>query len=314
MARFQPYPGMTIQIGAALYEFVPHPLFPPEMEEVYVVEGGEALIYQIYDRAVNEVIALKVMKATYRGEQIARATTLLQAYAQIPGLALCQRVCLTRASHPQVIERYPELEYAILMPWIMGRSWSGFLQDQQASQMYTPRNAVTLALATAQVLWELEAHHVVHTDIAGSNIAFSPDYRRVELLDLENIFIPHLPARQRQSQGTPGYQHRHLPKEGQRHPAGDRFAGAILLAEMLAWCDPAIRAQTPPSAESLFQSHELQDQESARFQEVRQTIWSVCPAVLPLFDQAWASAELTQCPEMGTWALTLIEASMRTAP
>ncbi|HKD75080.1 MAG TPA: serine/threonine-protein kinase [Ktedonobacterales bacterium] len=311
MAKFQPTPGMRLQIGASIYEFVPHPLLPRDMGEVYVIEGGEAIIYQIYDRAVDEYIALKLMKFAYRGESIARATAQLQNYVQIPGLALCQRVCLTRASHPQVIALYPELEYAILMPWISGRSWAGFMQDRVASERYQPANAITLAMATAQVMWELEAHHVVHTDIAGSNIVFSPDYRRVELLDLENIFIPQLPARQRQSQGTPGYQHRHLPSEGQRHRAGDRFAGAILLAEMLAWADPAIRAQTSPDAESLFQPQELQDVNAPRFQAVRHAIWNICTSVLPLFDQAWTSKDLMSCPEMGTWALTLIEASVR---
>jgi hypothetical protein len=38
---------MTLQIGPARYSFLPHPLFPNDMEEVSLVEGGEAFVYQL---------------------------------------------------------------------------------------------------------------------------------------------------------------------------------------------------------------------------------------------------------------------------
>src|SRR5262249_41090511 len=153
-------------------------------------------------------------------------------------------------------------------------------------------HALRLALSCAHVLWELEAHHLAHTDIASGNVVLldaTDDLARLELLDIENLYQPHAPAPKYMSQGTPGYQHRHLGRQGQWCPAGDRFAGGIFLAEMLSWWDPVVRAATREGAESLFQPHELQAEGGTRWLAVRDAVWALCPPALALFDQAWAS-------------------------
>src|SRR5579883_2538982 len=207
-----------------------------------------------------------------------------------------------------LIAEYPALEYAVLMPWIDGQTWAGLMCDPAASARYTADHARTLALATAQVLWELETHHFAHTDIAGGNIILSPDYRQVQLLDIEGMYIAGIPAPKKYSLGTPGYQHRCLDKRGQWRPEGDRFAAAILLTEMLTWWEPYVRAQTPDEAETLFQPQELQVMKTPRWHIIRDTLWTICPDALPLFDQAWISRNLAECPDMATWAMCLIAA------
>jgi serine/threonine protein kinase len=307
VASFHPHLGMTITVGATVYQFMPHPLFAADMDEVFVIEGGEALIYQIQDLKFGDLWALKVTKPSYRGEQIERSVAALAPYASVTGLYLANRLCLTRADFPDLAAAYPELEYAVVMPWLPGRTWAGFLLSREAGERYTGAQALRLALACAHVLWELEAHHLAHTDIASGNVMLTEDLAHIELLDIENLYQPHAPAPKYASRGTPGYQHRALGRQGQWCPTGDRFAGAILLAEMLSWWDPAVRAATPEGAESLFQPFELQEDGGARWQAMRDAIWALCPPALALFDAAWSSAALDACPELATWAWVLLE-------
>jgi len=309
VADFRPHLGMSVTVGASSYGFMPHPVLAADMDEVFVVEGGEALIYQLQELKTGELWALKVSKPSYRGEQIARSAATLAPYVDVPGLCLAHRVCLTRARFPDLLGAYPDLEYAVLMPWLRGKTWAGFLLDRAAGARYSGERALRLALACAHVLWELEAHHLAHTDIASGNLVLMDDLARVELFDIENLYQPHAPTPKHVSRGTPGYQHRRLGREGQWRPEGDRFAGAILLAEMLSWWDPAVRAATPEGAESLFRPRELQEARGARWQAVRDAIWALRPPALALFDQAWASTSLEGCPELASWAWALLEAN-----
>jgi hypothetical protein len=306
VADFHPHLGMSVTIRTSSYGFMPHPIFSADMDEVFGIEGGEALIYQLQDLATGELWALKVFKPQYRGEHVARSVAALAPYAHLPGLLLGNRLCLTEESAPDLIGRYPQLEYAVLMPWIIGRTWAGLLADRTAGEQYTRVAASTLALSTAQVLWELEAHHLAHTDIASGNVICLPDWS-IALLDIENLYVPGTARPRQQSMGTPGYQHRSMDSSGYWRPDGDRFAGAILLAEMLSWWDPLVRSLAPDGAESLFQPYELQEVGLPRWQAMRDAIWEICPPALQLFDGAWASRDLSECPELGSWAVCLLQ-------
>jgi hypothetical protein len=306
MAEFRPHVHMQLSIGDTYYTCVQHPLFPDDEEEVYAIEGGEAIIYQLRAEGSDQLWALKVCKPQYRGSHIARSTAALAPYATLAGLALSNRICLTRTTHKALIAQYPDLEYAVLMPWLQGRTWAGLISDRAASKKYTLQTARTLATAMSRVLWDLETYSLAHTDIAGGNVIISDDFKRVELLDIENLYIPKAPAPRLYSRGSPGYQHRHLDQRGYWRPDGDRFAGAIILTEMLAWCDPYVQGMAPPKAEVLFQPDELQIAETPRWQAVRDALWNICPQALPLFDRAWASSDLARCPELSDWAMVLI--------
>jgi hypothetical protein len=306
VAEFHPHLGMSVTIGTSSYGFMPHPIFSADMDEVFVIEGGEALVYQLQDLQTGELWALKALKPQYRGEHVARSVAALVPYAHLPGLLLGNRFCLTAETAPEFIACYPQLEYAVLMPWILGRTWAGLLSDPAASEQYSREAASSLATATAQVLWELEAHHLAHTDIASGNVICLPDWT-VELLDIENLYMPRTARSGQQSMGTPGYQHRHMDSTGYWCPDGDRFSGAILLAEMLSWWDPGVRSLVPDGAESLFQPSELQEVGPPQWQAMRDALWEICPPALQLFDDAWASQDLSECPELGNWAVCLLQ-------
>ncbi|HEY6542715.1 MAG TPA: hypothetical protein VIZ18_17355 [Ktedonobacteraceae bacterium] len=312
MTSFRPHPGMVLRINGTSYEFVQDPLFPHDEQEVAEIEGGEARIYQLRDLARGTLWALKVAKPTHRGEHIARSAAALNSYKDIPGFFLGHRICLTRKNHAALIASLPDLEYAVFMPWAPippWRTWAGLMFDKAASARYTASQARDLAMATAHVLWRLEKGGLSHTDIAGGNLILAPDYKRVELLDVEGLYIPDAPPPRLRSRGSPGYQHRGLDQRGQYRPEGDRFAGAILLTEMLTWWAPLVRAHTPDDADSLFQPHELQAAGSARWHAVRNALWSICPTALALFDQAWASDDLAACPDFSQWCRCFAQAS-----
>lgn len=306
MSRLEPFPAMVLRLGKAYFEFVPHPLWKHDTDAIYVIEGGEALIYQLRHVDSGILYALKVFKAAYRDEHINWIYMYLFRHAPLPGMSLDYRICITRQRFSELIETFPELEYAVLMPWYEDSTWSRMFLDQQACAQYTLVHARTLALATAQVLWGLESHHMAHTDIAGSNILFSADYKQVHLLDLENMYIPTMPPPKKYSQGSPGYRHRGPGERGQWCPQGDRFAAAILLVEMLTWWEPRVRAHVPDEAETLFLPTELQVTGSPTWRIVREVLYGLGPSLLALFDQAWTSNSLFECPDLGTWTMALL--------
>lgn len=310
MAEFHPTLDMALAIDASTFRFMPHPWFCEEPDDVFVLEGAEALIYQLRELETGAVAALKVSKPLFRGDQIVRSVGALRPYATLPGLMLGNRICLTYPTHPNLITLYPDLNYAILMPWIEGSTWAGILLDPAASLAYSGQQALTLARMTAQVLWNLEAHRLAHTDVAGGNIILLPDRKNIELLDIENLYMSGAPTPHYVSRGSPGYQHPRLGATGQWAPEGDRFAGAILLTEMLTWRDAAVRALIPRGAETLFQPHELQQTDLPRWQAARDALWAICPPALDLFDRAWSSATLADCPELSEWALALLDARL----
>lgn len=305
VANFDPFVGRLLHIGSAGFEFMPHPLFPGERDAVYVIEGGEALVYQMRHVATRDLCALKIVKSGYRSNYIARVAEALLSYADIPSLYVKHRICITTTNFPNVIKEFPELEYATLMPWLEGKTWAGLMIDQAASAQYTLQQACSLAVAIANLLWHFESRHLAHADIAGGNILFSNDLQQVQLLDLEGMYIHGVPAPKLCSRGSPGYQHRHLGPHGQWCPEGDRFAGAVLLTEVLTWWNPRLRALVADDAESFFRPEEIQVSNTPCWHEVRNTLWSIRPELLYLFDQAWASSKLSECPDFAAWLKAL---------
>ncbi|HEX4206550.1 MAG TPA: serine/threonine-protein kinase [Ktedonobacteraceae bacterium] len=306
MSTFQPYVDMLLPIGSAFYRFLPHPYFPDDAQEVFAMEGGEGFVYKIQHTGHKTCYALKVLKPGYHDPYVVKVTQCLAQHAAIPGLFLAQRSCLTREQHPELIKRFPDLEYATICPWIEGRTWAGLMLDPHASAQYTLEHARSLATALAYVLWNLEAQSLAHTDISGGNVILGPNFTQVQLIDLEALYLPGVKLPRKRSQGSPGYQHSALDERGQCRPDGDRFAGAMLLTEMLTWWHPAVRARTPDEAESLFAPQELQRQETPRWHSVRNALLHINPALLTLFDQAWGSARLEDCPDFATWSMTLV--------
>jgi serine/threonine protein kinase len=301
MSTFDPQPGTQIRIGTLTYAFMPQCLLLGDAPSVYMIEGQEGFIYVLRNLEDDSLWALKVLKPAYRGERVVQVTSALSRYGSTPGFALSQRTCLTKSAFSQLVAQFPTLEYSLLMPWLSQKTWAGLMCSPEASLSYTLQQALDLALATTQVLHELEQHGNAHTDIAGSNVMYTSNFKQVELLDLEGLYVPKVQSPKWLSYGSPGYQHRRLGRRGQWSQYGDRFAGAILLTEMLTWWNPLVRAQVPRNASALFLPEELQKPAGPRWQIVRDVLWSLDPTLLNLFDQVWSSLCLKGCPNFVRW-------------
>lgn len=306
VSTFHPTQQILLPISGAYYRFLPHPYFADDPEEVFVVEGAEAFVYKMQHLGHKTHYALKVMKRGYRDRYSLNVAQCLAHYRDVPGLFLARRTCLTQEQHPELLRRFPDLEYAVLMPWLEGHTWAGLMLDPVATVKYTPTHARKVAAATAHVLWNLEDRALAHTDIAGGNIILSPDLQQVQLIDLDAMYMRDVKMPRKRSGGSPGYQHPQQDSRGQWRPDGDRFAGAILLTEMLTWWNPIVRAGIPDGAESLFTPQELQRKESACWRRVCKTLEQMSPDLLELFDQAWNANKIEECPDFSTWSMNMV--------
>ncbi|HET8840355.1 MAG TPA: hypothetical protein VFN35_02765, partial [Ktedonobacteraceae bacterium] len=275
--------------------------------EVNRVMREQATTYQLRRYPDNTMWALKVSSPGYRDPQIVQKTERLQQFQHLPGLRAANRLCLTRALFPELLNAYPALEFAVLMPWILGPTWAGFMDDANISASYTMQQALELALTVAHMLWSLETNHLTHTDVAGDNVVvINP--RRAELIDVDGLYIHGTPIPAQPSRGWRGYQHRNLDQRGNCRPDGDRYAGAILLTEILTWWKPLVRALT--DGDSFFQLGNQEQQEllARRIKAVRATLREMHPCLQQLFDRAWSSNDPSECPDFATWVMSLLQA------
>lgn len=303
MLTFQPYREMLLQIKQASFAFVPR---APDEEALLVIEGRTACVYQLRELLTDRLYALKVFKPASRDEHSVRVTEFLLLHPELQVFQREGRMCLTRYSAPDLVQTFPELEYAVLMPWNAAPTWAALVPDPQTSASYSREQALDLARAMASALWNLEALGAAHADLAGSKLALPRERMALQLLDPEGMFLPGRPLPGVLSQGTPGYRHRQPGPAGQCCRAGDRFAGAILLTELLTWWDPRVRARVADHAETLFRQEELQTDAALCWPAVRETLYGLSPDLLALFDRAWFSQSLADCPPLSAWGVRLL--------
>jgi hypothetical protein len=98
--------------------------------------------------------------------------------------------------------------------------------------------------------------------------------------------------------GTPGYNHQRDP-QGLWGPMADRYSGAIMLSEMLGWCDPAVQEHV--WGESYFDPDEML-LETERFEVLYaalQRYWG--QDIARMFAYAWQSKTLGECAAFNEW-------------
>lgn len=297
MSEFNPGPNESLTIAGYNYIVKPHPSVPAF---AFGQEGRKAFVYQIGGGPNNELYALKKFKVAYRLPELVDVCDSLARFAQWRGLEVCGRQCLHQGIHDDVLSEYPDLEYAALMPWITGSTWYDIVIS---ATPLSRLEAMTFANATAQVLASLEEAGLAHCDIAAPNIIINGTTGRAHLIDVEDLYVPGFPAPSALPAGTEGYAHLTSP-EGLWKASGDRFAGAVIMAEMAGWHDPRIRKQA--DEEHYFAGNEMQ-QDSPRYQLMREVLTDLNPTLSDLFEQAWLSPTLEDCPPLKTWAEAVSE-------
>ncbi len=292
-------------INGVTYEMAEH---PAAKGIAYGQAGRMATAYQLINvDAPGDRHALKVIKEKWRVPALVALAQKLEPLAELPGLAVCRRMVLNARQHGNLLRQHPDLLYAPLMPWMSGPTWMQIILEQR---VLSPKQSLALARTLAEVLTALEERGVAHCDLSGPNLIITsmPDDQELSppcsmaLVDVEQLFGPGLDSPSLLAAGSPGYAHKASPK-GLWSADADRFAGAILLTEMLGFCDDAVRRAA--AGESYFTPEEIQH-DSARLQILRASLrvgWG--EGILNLFDRVWTSEALCNCPTLGEWLVTL---------
>jgi len=291
MSEFNPSPHDRLVIGGRVFQVMPHPSVPAF---AFGQEGRKAFVYQLSNGGDGSLYALKKFKPAYRVPELAEVCDSLARFAQWPGMEVCARECLHYGQHDDALEKFPDLEYAVLMPWITGSTWHDVVIG---SKPLTRLDALTVASATAQALAALEEAGLAHCDISAPNVIINLTSGHTHLIDVEDLYAPGFNSPAALPAGTEGYAHK-TASNGLWRPAADRFAGAVMLAEMMGWHTPEIRKAS--DEEHYFAASETQV-DSPRFQLMLKTMAAMDQRLSELLRQAWQSDQLEDCPPMKDW-------------
>ena len=313
---FRPNVGDELTLNGVTYRIAEHPAAPGIP---YGQEGRAGIVYCLERSPLPSGegpgvrAALKVFRARFRTPALVSQAEKLAAFADLPGLTVCRRTVLTPQRNADLLRREPDLTYAVLMPWIEGPTWTEVMLEKRP---LTPQQALDLARAFADILSRMEQNGIAHCDLSGPNVllpmlAQQTAYRppsTVELVDVEGLYAPGLPRPEALPSGSSGYAHR-TACEGLWGPTADRFAGAVLLAEMLCWGDESVRQAC--YGETYFDPAEMPAQGGANPPRY-QTLLSALARhygqpVADLFERAWTSETLADCPTFGEWLVALPE-------
>jgi uncharacterized protein with WD repeat len=297
---FSPNPRDELIIDGVAYRIAEHPAAPGFP---YGQEGRAGIVYCLQNPATASKAALKVFKPRFRSPFLVAQADRMAPFAALPGLRACRRTVLTPFRHADLLRQHPDLTYAVLMPWIQGPTWFDILMDRKP---LPPETALSLAHSLTQVLARMEEQGIAHCDLSAPNVMLPllAGGAGVELVDLEGLYAPGMPQPQELSSGSAGYAHPQAAG-GLWSPEADRFAGAVLLAEMLGWCDPQVVQAA--WGESYFDPAEMQ-QQTPRYRTLVTALerrWG--SAVAALFERAWRSDTLADCPTFGEWLVALPE-------
>jgi len=303
---FRPNVHDELTLNGVTYRIAEHPAAPGIP---YGQEGRAGIVYCLERSPLPSGegsgvrAALKVFRARFRTPALVSQAEKLAAFADLPGLQAARRRVLTRVQNPDLLQQHPDLIYAVLMPWIEGPTWLEVLLEKRP---LSPQQALHMARGLAQVLEVLELRGLAHCDLSAPNVMLPllAGGTGVELVDLEGLYAPGMTRPQELSSGSAGYAHRQA-RGGLWGPEADRFAGAVLLAEMLGWCDPQVVQAA--WGESYFAPQEMQ-QDTPRYRTLVAALerrWG--SNVARLFERAWRSDSLLDCPTFGEWLVAMPE-------
>jgi tetratricopeptide (TPR) repeat protein len=295
---FHPQVDQGLAIDSIVYRFTEHPSAPGMP---YGQEGRTAIVYQLALQDDDRRYALKVFKSRYRFPSLVALVDHLAPFASLPGLQVCRRSVLTPQHHTTLLRQYPDLAYAVLMPWVEGPTWMEVMLEKRP---LTSAESLALARSLAEDLVAMEQRGLAHCDLSASNVILPSlaDGEGVALVDVEGMYGPGLEQPREILSGSPGYAHRTASK-GLWGAEADRFAGAVLIAEMLGWCDERVREAA--WGEQYFAKEDIQEKTGRcdLLIEILEELWG--QGVTELFGRVWHPKTLVICPKLEEWQAVL---------
>jgi hypothetical protein len=304
---FQPNPGDELIINGTVYVVGRHPAAPGL---AYAQAGRQGIVYQLNAKsgAPHEAKALKVFFSKFRIPAMVYQSEHMEAYGDIPGLQVCKRDVLTPERNGSLIAEQPDLLYAVLMPWVHGTTWFDCLTGQRQLEA---SDSLALARALAGIGSAMEQKGLAHCDLSAPNVML-PFFSEVELpegtsavelVDVEQMYSTKMDRPDALLAGSPGYAGHRTVHSGLWSAYADRFAGAIIIGEMLGWSDRVVVDKA--WGESYFDQHEMQTP-CERYYILRKSLESRWGSKLvELFSRAWNSQDLSSCPTFGEWLVVL---------
>lgn len=292
---FEPKPGMKLTLGEEVIEFTSLETNKPPSVFVYGEQGKEATVYRV--RKDGLMYALKVFRRRFQNERLIKITKKLNSLKRLEGLQVAERFIIDRQSFPNLIEKYPELNYSILMPWMYGQSWGHLIEKKETLQF---GDYLNIAQSLLRVAYNLEVRGLAHCDLSNNSFMIDPSLLSIQLIDLENLYSPDLPLPVPDvSYGTLGYRSRWVAENGLWSANSDRFAIAILCAEIVTWHNKEIY-DNKARVDSFFDEEEI-GRSSGRFNFMMYSLGRLNPDLSDLFQRAWFSSTLDQCPSISDW-------------
>jgi hypothetical protein len=301
---FKPAPNDSIEIFGERLVFSQHP--GATIKIPFSQEGGRATVYEVRNPSGHR-FALKVFRPSFRDPELALSGTRLAHLKSLEGLDAAER----RVVLPDdvVVRRFPELEYALLMPWIEGETWAEVMLRIKDDGIAIPLgSAVHLCARFLKVVRTLEEAGTTHTDLAAGNVVVQIDPPRVQLLDLEDMYLPSSPPPAIARAGAPGYLH--PAKDSVFCREGDRYAAAVLAAEILILANADFVGMA--SDTGVFGTHAQGAGGPERYAEVKEWLHWLSPEFSAAFGQAWHSKSLLECPAVAVLHAAIGELARRT--
>lgn len=275
--------------------------------------GARAVVYRLKRDSDNREFALKVFLDDYQMAYNRKNFAYFQnTLPTIPAFGwVRQRILLTEIDDASLINQYPELRNAIVMPWFdlpqvdTVRNTLKSTADSSISQ----RTCLHFGQLLAEILANLEHLGIAHGDIASSNVLI--DWKKDELyiIDIEDMFHASLdqPATTQDSLGgTGGY--RFSEDFSSWQAPADRFAGALLICELLTLSNT--ECQSVSYSESYFHQDNLDTRAFNRTNDQQYTtlydeIDQLNVKARDLLEHAWLESDITKLPTLKQWSEAL---------
>jgi hypothetical protein len=291
--HFKPKVHETCQLLGEMYVVQPHPASPTR---VYAQMGGRGRVFQLKHQGNGQLWALKVFHPRYRVASLVSTAQQLSSVASYEGLRAANRRIL-QAFDP-IVRTHPDLAYAMIMPWIKGKTWYDFLVNAASSgRPFSVAISLQLCKRFLEVLASLEQSGIAHTDLSPGNVVLELSSRDVQLLDLEDLYMPGS-VNSKVAMGSKGYRHPSgdVGKQNFWRAEGDRYAAAVLAAEILVLANNDLARRA--TDEGFFTDHRLSKQGGNRFGEAKAWLFKVAPTFASIFERAWTANTIEACPRV----------------
>jgi serine/threonine protein kinase len=307
---FEPEPGMRIHLeNDEVIEFVPLEASGPASVFVYAESGKEGTVYKVLKD--KELYALKVFYPQYRDKRLLENTDKLGRFKDLEGFRVAKRRVMTPEVFPDLLNKFPDLTYAVLMPWIDGTVWGNLMLETDSSLQ--AENYVQIAHALTRVVSSLELQGLAHCDLSNNNFIIAKSPAGIQLIDIEDMYAPDMPRPIPDvSYGSVGYRTKWIAEKGLWGPESDRFSLAVLCSEIITWHHEEIRENKSGST-SFFDEEEIGD-ESDRYKLMLRYLGSQSDELPALLERAWFAADFEQCPSVMEWRAAIRRVQLQVAP